>query len=93
MLQAIGNHVIVKRDKPDEKGRAIIIPDAYRERGDTGVVLSVGQGKRNERGELIPIEAKVGERVFFQKYNGTDIDIDGESLHFLDARDVFAVVQ
>jgi chaperonin GroES len=80
----------VKRieEKESVKG-GIIIPDSAKEKQQEGEVIAVGGGKR-EKGELIPLDVKVGDRVLFGKYSGTEIKIDDEDLLILREEEILA---
>jgi len=82
-LTPLHDRVVVKRieEKESIKG-GIIIPDSAKEKQQEGEVIAVGGGKR-EKGELIPLDVKVGDRVLFGKYSGTEIKIDDEDLLIL----------
>jgi chaperonin GroES len=82
--------VIVKRieEKETVKG-GIIIPDSAKEKPQEGEVIAVGAGKR-EKGELIPLDVKPGDRVLFGKYGGTEIKLEGEELLILREEEILA---
>jgi len=82
--------VIVKRieEKETVKG-GIIIPDSAKEKPQEGEVIAVGAGKR-EKGELIPLDVKPGDRVLFGKYSGTEIKLEGEELLILREEEILA---
>jgi chaperonin GroES len=89
-LTPLHDRVIVKRieDKETVKG-GIIIPDSAKEKPQEGEVIAAGAGKR-EKGELIPLDVKPGDRVLFGKYSGTEIKIDGEDLLILREEEILA---
>jgi chaperonin GroES len=82
--------VVVKRieEKESIKG-GIIIPDSAKEKQQEGEVIAVGSGKR-EKGELIPLDVKPGDRVLFGKYSGTEIKIEDEELLILREEEILA---
>src|ERR1700679_500017 len=84
------DRVLVKRleEKETVKG-GIIIPDSAKEKPQEGEVVAVGNGRR-EKGELIPLDVKVGDRVLFGKYSGNDIKIDDEELMILKEDEILA---
>jgi chaperonin GroES len=85
--------LLVKRieEKETVKG-GIIIPDTAKEKPQEGEVLAVGNGKVLENGTKIPLDVKVGDKILFGKYSGTDIKIDGEEVLILREDEVLAVV-
>src|SRR5438132_8236516 len=89
-LIPIHDRVIVKRieEKETVKG-GIIIPDTAKEKPQEGEVIAVGAGKR-EKGELIPLDVKAGDRVLFGKYSGTEIKIENEELLILREEEILA---
>ena len=92
-LRPLHDRVIVKRLEQETKtASGIVIPDAAAEKPDQGEVLAVGAGKRNDRGDLIALNVKVGDRVLFGKYSGQTVKVDGEELLVMREEDLFAVV-
>ena len=89
-LTPLHDRVVVKRieEKESVKG-GIIIPASAKEKQQEGEVIAVGSGKR-EKGELIPLDVKVGDRVLFGKYSGTEIKIDDEDLLILREEEILA---
>ncbi len=71
----------------------IIIPDTAKEKPSQGEVIAVGPGGRDEAGKLIPIDLKVGDRVLFGKWSGTEVKIDGEELLIMKESDVMGVIE
>ena len=89
-LTPLHDRVIVKRieEKESVKG-GIIIPDSAKEKPQEGEVIAVGAGKR-EKGELIPLDVKAGDRVLFGKYSGTEIKIEDEEYLILREEEILA---
>src|SRR3981189_1511109 len=84
----------VRRIAAEEKtAGGIIIPDTVKEKPSQGEVIAVGPGGRDEAGKLIPIDIRVGDRVLFGKWSGTEVVIDGEDLLIMKESDVFGVVE
>ena len=80
-FRPLHDRVVVKRIDAEEKTKGgIIIPDSAKEKPSQGEVTAVGPGGRDEAGKLIPIDLKVGDRVLFGKWSGTEIKLDGEDL-------------
>ncbi|MEH0167964.1 co-chaperone GroES [Paucibacter sp. JuS9] len=93
-LRPLHDRVIVKRLEQETKtASGIFIPDAAAEKPDQGEVLAVGTGKRNDRGDLIAMNVKVGDRVLFGKYSGQTVKVDGDELLVMREEDLFAVVE
>ncbi|MFB1021285.1 MAG: co-chaperone GroES [Vicingaceae bacterium] len=86
-LKPIGNRVLIKEDAVLEKRNGIIIPDTAKEKQEKGTVLAVGKGTKDE-----PMTLKVGDKVLYGKYSGTEIKEDGEVLLIVRESDVFAVI-
>ena len=93
-FRPLHDRVVVKRIDAEEKSAGgIIIPDTAKEKPSQGEVLAVGPGGRDEAGKLIPIDVRVGDRVLFGKWSGTDVKIDGEELLIMKESDVMGVVE
>ncbi|ACY31390.1 molecular chaperone GroES [Comamonas testosteroni] len=93
-LRPLHDRVIVKRLENETKtASGIVLPDAATEKPDQGEVLAVGPGKRNDKGELIALNVKVGDRVLFGKYSGQTVKIHGDELLVMKEDDLFAVVE
>ena len=86
-LKPIGDRVLIKEDAILEKRNGIIIPDTAKEKQEKGTVLAVGKGSKDE-----PMTLKVGDKVLYGKYSGTEIKEDGEVLLIMRESDVFAVI-
>src|SRR5690242_21025562 len=89
-LTPLHDRVVVRRieEKESVKG-GIIIPDSAKEKQQEGEVIAVGSGKR-EKGELIPLDVKAGDRVLFGKYSGTEITIDDQELLIVREEEILA---
>ena len=93
-LRPLHDRVIVKRIESETKtASGIYIPDNAAEKPDQGEVLAVGPGKRNDKGEQIALNVKVGDRVLFGKYSGQTGKVDGNELLVMKEDDLFAVVE
>ena len=91
-LRPLHDRVIIKRLEEERKtASGIVIPDTAAEKPDQGEVLAVGPGKKNEDGKIVPVDVKVGDKVLFGKYSGTEVKVDGEELVLLREEDVLAV--
>ena len=78
-IRPLHDRIVVKRlDEQDEKtASGLIIPDTAKEKPQQGQVVAVGNGKRTEDGKVLPMDVKVGDRILFGKYSGSDIKLDG----------------
>jgi chaperonin GroES len=93
-LRPLHDRVVVRRIESDEKtAGGIIIPDTAKEKPQEGEVVAVGPGARNEKGELVALELKAGDRVLFGKWSGTEVKIDGEDLLIMKESDLLGIVE
>ena len=93
-LRPLHDRVIVKRLENETKtASGIVIPDNATEKPDQGEVLAIGPGRINDKGEVKPLNVKVGDRVLFGKYSGQSVKVDGEELLVMKEDDIFAVVE
>jgi chaperonin GroES len=92
-FRPLHDRVVVKRIDAEEKTKGgIIIPDNAKEKPSEGQVVAVGPGGRDETGKLIPIDIKVGNRVLFGKWSGTEVKLDGEDLLIMKESDILGVL-
>jgi chaperonin GroES len=92
-LRPLHDRVIVKRlDQETKTASGIVIPDAAAEKPDQGEVLAIGPGKRDDKGNPIALDVKVGDRVLFGKYAGQTVKVDGQELLVMREEDIMAVV-
>jgi chaperonin GroES len=92
-FRPLHDRVVVKRLTAEEKSAGgIIIPDTVQEKPSQGEVVAVGPGGRDEAGKLIPIDIKVGDRVLFGKWSGTEVKIDGQDLLIMKESDIMGVL-
>ena len=93
-LKPLGNRVVVEPIEQEEVTvGGIVLPDTAKEKPQTGKVLSIGPGDRDEDGKRIPLDVKVDDVVLFAKYSGTEIKIDGKKILILRESDLLAIVQ
>jgi chaperonin GroES len=93
-FRPLHDRVLVRRIESEERTPAgIIIPDTAKEKPIEGEVLAVGPGSRDEMGRVIPLDVKVGDRVLFGKWAGTDVLIDGEDRLILKESDILGVIE
>ena len=92
-LRPLHDRVLVKRlAEGDEKHGSIIIPDTAKEKPSQGEIVAVGPGGRDEAGRVIPIDVKVGDRVLFGKWSGTEVKIDGIEYLIMKESDIMGVL-
>jgi chaperonin GroES len=92
-FRPLQDRVLVRRIEEEEKTKGgIIIPDTAKEKPMEGEVLAAGPGNRGDDGKLHPLDVKVGDRVLFGKWSGTEIKIDGEDLVVMKESDIMGVV-
>ena len=88
------DRVIVKRVEEEEKTKGgIIIPDSAKEKPAEGKVIAVGKGKIGEDGKLQPLDVKVGDRILFSKYAGTEVKVDGDENLIMREDDILGVIE
>jgi chaperonin GroES len=93
-FRPLHDRVVVKRIEQEEKTKGgIIIPDTAKEKPQEGEVIAVGPGARNEKGEIVPLDVKAGDRVLFGKWSGTEVKIDGEDLLIMKESDLLGVIE
>jgi chaperonin GroES len=92
-FRPLHDRVVVRRLQSEEKTKGgIIIPDSAKEKPQQGEIIAVGPGGRDEAGKLIPIDVKVGDKVLFGKWSGTEVKLDGEELLIMKESDIMGVI-
>jgi chaperonin GroES len=92
-FRPLHDRVVVKRiDAEAKSAGGIIIPDTAKEKPSQGEVIAIGPGARDETGKLVPVDLKVGDRVLFGKWSGTEVKIDGEELLIMKESDIMGVL-
>ena len=92
-FRPLQDRVLIRRIEEEEKtAGGIIIPDTAKEKPMEGEVIAAGPGTRDDDGKLRPLDVKVGDRVLFGKWSGTEIKIDGEDLVVMKESDIMGVV-
>jgi chaperonin GroES len=90
-LQPLADRVLVKPIEKEERTKSgIYLPDTAKEKPQEGEVLAVGPGKMSDDGKRVPLDVKVGDRVIYAKYGGTEIKVDDEDLMILREADILA---
>jgi chaperonin GroES len=93
-IRPLHDRVIVKRLESETKSAGgIVIPDSAAEKPVQGKIVAVGKGKILEGGEVRPLDVKVGDKILFGKYSGTEVKVDGEELVVMREEDVMAVIE
>ena len=93
-IRPLQDRVIIKRVAEEQKSKGgIIIPDTAKEKPQEGKVVAVGKGKVNDDGKLTPLDVKVGDRILFGKYSGSEIKLDGEEHLILREEDILGVIE
>jgi chaperonin GroES len=92
-LQPLADRIVVKPAVADEKTKGgIILPDTAKEKPVWGEVIAAGPGKLTDDGKKIPMEVKVGDKVLYGKYSGTEVTVDSEEVLIMRESDVFAIM-
>ena len=93
-FRPLHDRVVVRRVESEERtAGGIIIPDTAKEKPQEGEIIAVGPGARDESGKLVPLDVKVGDRILFGKWSGTEVKIDGEDLLIMKESDVMGVIE
>jgi chaperonin GroES len=93
-FRPLHDRILVRRIVVDEKtAGGIIIPDTAKEKPQEGEVIAAGPGARDDSGQLQPLDVKVGDRILFGKWSGTEIKLDGEDLLIMKESDVLGVIE
>jgi chaperonin GroES len=93
-IRPLQDRVIVKRIEEEGKTKGgIIIPDTAKEKPQEGKVIAVGKGKVTEEGKVIPLDVKVGDKILFGKYSGTEIKIEGEEHLIMKEEDILGIIE
>ena len=93
-FRPLHDRVVVRRIDAEQKtAGGIIIPDTAKEKPQEGEIVAAGPGARNEKGELVPLDVKAGDRVLFGKWSGTEVKIDGEELLIMKESDILGVIE
>jgi chaperonin GroES len=93
-IRPLYDRIVVKRlEEQEVRQGGIIIPDTAKEKPQEGEVVAVGQGKRLEDGKLVPLDVKVGDRILFGKYSGSEIKLDGEEYMIMREDEVLGILE
>ena len=92
-FRPLHDRVVVKRVEEEGKTKGgIIIPDTAKEKPMEGEIVAVGPGARDEKGTLVPLDVKKGDRILFGKWSGTEIKLDGEDLLIMKESDIMGII-
>ena len=93
-FRPLHDRVVIRRIEAEAKTKGgIIIPDTAKEKPQEGEVIAVGPGARNDAGQIQPLDVKVGDRILFGKWSGTEIKINGEDLLIMKESDLLGIVE
>lgn len=93
-LKPLGDRVLVKPAPKEEKtATGLYISSGAQEKPQRGEVIAAGPGKRNDKGELMPLDVKPGDQVFYGKFGGNEVKVDGEDYLLLRADDIYAIIE
>ncbi len=93
-IRPLHDRVVVKRMEEERKtASGIVIPDTATEKPDQGEIIAVGTGKKDDKGNHIALDVKVGDRVLFGKYSGQTVKVDGQELLVMREEDIMGVVE
>ena len=94
MLKPLGDRIVVKAiDAETTTAGGIVLPDSAKEKPQTAEVIAVGPGKTLDNGTIAPVDVKVGEKVVYGKYSGTEIKVGGEEVIILRQDDILGIVE
>lgn len=94
MIVPLQDRIVVERAVEEERSKGgIVIPDTAKEKPITGIVKAIGPGKRNESGQIQPIAVKIGDKILFGKYAGTEVKLDNKEYIVMREDDVIAIMK
>ncbi|MCB1113984.1 MAG: co-chaperone GroES [Chlamydiia bacterium] len=91
-IKPLGNRVLVKRSEAKTSKGGILLPDSAKEKPKEGVIVAVGEGKYDKQGQLQPLHVKVGDRVLFSQYSGTEVKVNDEDELILAEDDILGIL-
>lgn len=93
-LRPLQDRIIVKRMEEEQKtAGGLFIPETAKEKPQRGEIIAAGNGKKKEDGGIVPLDVKVGDKVLFGKYAGTEVKVDGEDYLMMREDDILAVIE
>ena len=94
MIKPLGDRVVVKvLEKKEKTASGIVLPDTAKEKPQEGEVIAVGPGKMLDNGQRVALDVKVGDKVIYSKYAGTEVKYEGKEYLILSERDILAIVE
>ncbi|MGB3307594.1 MAG: co-chaperone GroES [Thermomicrobiales bacterium] len=92
-LKPLGDRLVIKPASREETTKSgIVLPDTAKEKPQRGTIIAAGEGRRDDDGDRIPLDVKVGDEVLFAKYAGTEFKLEDQELLILSEKDVLAVI-
>jgi len=92
-FRPLHDRVVVRRVESEEKtAGGIILPDTAQEKPSEGEIVAIGSGARDESGKLVPLDVKVGDRVLFGKWSGTEVKVNGQDVLIMKESDIMGVI-
>jgi len=93
-LKPLGDRVVIESvEQAQQSAGGVILPDTAKEKPQEGVIIAVGPGRKTDKGDLIPMDLKAGDKVIYSKYSGSEIKLDGTEYLIISEKDVLAVVK
>ena len=94
MIKPLGDRIVIKViEDTEQTSGGIFIPDSAKEKPQKGEVVAVGEGKLNDKNERQPMDVKVGDKILYAKYAGTDVKFDGVEYKILSVKDALAIIE
>lgn len=94
MIRPLQDRILVKRIEEEAKtAGGIFIPDTAKEKPQKGEIVAAGKGKKTEDGKVVPLDVKVGDKVLFGKYAGTEVKVDGQELLIMREDDILGIIE
>lgn len=93
-IRPLFDNVLVRPLEPEAKtASGIVLPDTAKEKPQVGVVMAVGPGVTDDKGNLVPMQVKVGQKVLYKKWGGNEVRVEGEEWQILEQKDILAIVE
>lgn len=92
-IQPLFDHVLIKPAKAEDKlPSGIILPDSAKDKPQMGEIMAIGTGSMDDKGKLIPMVVKVGQKVMYKKWGGNEVKVEGEEWMIVEQKDILAIV-
>jgi len=93
-INPCADNVLIEPAKNEEKTKSgIILPDTAKERPEQGTIIAIGSGKKNKKGEIMPMSVKVGQKVLFKKYTSNEVKVDDKEYLIVEESDIIAIIE